>query len=171
MPLVSAAVKVRRVVARPLVVLAKRACRKLYVTIRPCIISSATRSRTMCCLSRPRSSLRLGSIPLKFPLGRVNMLFSLSAHISGEFAPLASSDCSTMSLCSLPEIWGEDADQWNPLRFVEGNIEKEFELEGRYEYGMDDESSLLPIFQVICTRIYLTLNCRQCCGYKLRTYR
>ena len=28
----------------------------------------------------------------------------------------------------LPEYWGEDADVWNPMRFVDGRVDKETKL-------------------------------------------
>ena len=29
---------------------------------------------------------------------------------------------------SLPSVWGEDADEWNPMRFIDGNIDNEIKL-------------------------------------------
>lgn len=29
---------------------------------------------------------------------------------------------------SLPSVWGKDADEWNPMRFIDGHIDNEIKL-------------------------------------------
>ncbi|KIP05242.1 hypothetical protein PHLGIDRAFT_163819 [Phlebiopsis gigantea 11061_1 CR5-6] len=71
-----------------------------------------------------RNAIADDVLPLETPIK------SASGEYTSEI-PIGAGQHVVLSVCTyqrLPEIWGEDADQWNPLRFVEGNIEKESKM-------------------------------------------
>ena len=52
----------------------------------------------------------------------------LFAATTGELHQLALEEHTLTHVTSLHSIWGDDADVWNPMRFIDGNINNEVKV-------------------------------------------
>ena len=94
-----------------------------------------------------------GDIIHEVPISKgQNVLVSICAY--NRYLHLSSYPLSWLiykTLFSIKKIWGEDADIFNPLRFIEGKVEHEFKV-GMY-------SNLLVNFTSLEPKQTLTSNC------------